>query len=522
MKRVILIITLLSILLPIALDARDGGDVIWSYYADVENPWDWHHIRSIKNIADVNGDGHEDALAVSENDTLYCLSGEAGDVIWTFTADPCFITRGLTSVPDLDNDGISDVMLGTIWGTKKVFAISGATGGIIWQYDTHEYGTGGWIYEVAPMSDMDGDGITDILASAGGDAYRAYLFSGATGTKIWEYSPGPYAVFGIREAGDLNGDSNPDVVITTGNYVASAFRTIALNGSDGSELWNVGLTSTGWTVTPIGDIDSDDVNDVAVGTMDGKVIAFSGDDGTVIWTRNIGGTVVDLYPLPDINEDGIPELLPSGTGMSSFYCIDGLTGNVIWSTSAADQVFTSVAIPDISGDGIWDVVGGTGFSSCVFYAMDGLSGDNLWTKNMSSSVESAWWIEDIDNNGSSDILVGLRDGWIYALADGNPVGVDDTIETQEELRLYQNYPNPFNTSTLISYNLATNRHELTRIKIYNVKGQVVKQFSIVNNKLSIEWDGKDESGSSVLNGIYFYQIEANNFKSKIKKMVLIR
>jgi len=520
MKRVIFIITLLSMLLPIALDARDGGDIIWSYFANVENLWDWHHIRSIKNIADVNGDGHEDALAVSENDTLYCLSGETGDVIWTFTADPCYITRGLTSVPDLDNDGISDVMLGTIGGTRKVFAISGATGGIIWQYDTHEYGTGGWIYEVAPMSDMDGDGITDILAGAGGDAHRAYLFSGATGTKIWEYSPGPYAVFGIRAVGDLNGDSNPDVVITTGDHVPSAFRTIALNGSDGSELWNILLTDTGWTVTPIGDIDSDDVNDVAVGTMDGKVIAFSGVDGTVIWTRNIGGYVVDLYPLPDINEDGIPELLPSGTGMSSFYCIDGLTGDVIWSTPAADQVFTSVAIPDISGDGIWDVVGGTGYSNCIFYAINGVTGDNLWTKDMSSSVESAWWIEDIDNNGSSDILVGLRDGWIYALADGNPVGVDDTIEIQKELRLYQNYPNPFSGSTTISFS-ATDLNRFSQIKIYNLKGQLVKQFSIVNSQLSIKWDGKDFSGKAVPNGVYFYQLKTENYNES-KKMLLIR
>ncbi|GEM_PF-2205289 len=409
------------VLLSFGVEAREEGDIIWSYFAQ-NDPWDWHHIRSIKNIPDVDGDTHEDVVAVSENDTLYCFSGETGNVIWRFVADPCFLQRGLISVPDLDGDGISDVVLGTIWGTRAVFAISGDSGETIWEYDTHIDAGGGWVYEVGPMGDITGDGIVEILAGAGMYASRAYLFNGTTGEKIWEHYLGMNAaVFGIREVGDLNGDSTPDVVITTGDTESGTNRVIALNGDDGSEIWNVGLACTGWTVVPIGDIDSDGAPDIAVGTGDGKVVGYSGASGMPLWTTSLGGAgiqITDLGILPDIDGNGFPELLPSGTGMNTFCCIDALAGDIIWSTPAVDQVFTSNAIPDISGDGVWDVAGGTGYINCRFYAIDGLTGDTLWQKDMSDNVESTWWIEDIDDNGYPDILAGLHDGWIYALSDG--------------------------------------------------------------------------------------------------------
>ena len=50
-------------------------NTIWAYHATGSF---WVHIRSIKNIPDVDSDDHADVIAVSENDTLYCLSGMSG------------------------------------------------------------------------------------------------------------------------------------------------------------------------------------------------------------------------------------------------------------------------------------------------------------------------------------------------------------------------------------------------------------------------------------------------------------
>ena len=98
---------------------------------------------------------------------------------------------------------------------------------------------------------------------------------------------------------------------------------------------------------------------------------------------------------------------------------------------------------------------------------------------------------------------------------------------QTIIQLY-NYPNPVRTSTTISFslprNIATDLHGLTRIKIYNIKGQLVKKCEVRNAKCgmnSMVWDGKDENGEPVANGIYFYKLSTDK-KSITKKMILLR
>jgi len=90
----------------------------------------------------------------------------------------------------------------------------------------------------------------------------------------------------------------------------------------------------------------------------------------------------------------------------------------------------------------------------------------------------------------------------------------------ESFALYQNYPNPMRTLTTISFS-ATDLHGFARIKICNVKGQLVKEFSIGNDKSSIVWDGRDENGKQLGSGIYFYKLDTGE-KSITKKMVILR
>ncbi len=494
--------------------------VLWSYKA---NGSLWEHIRSIKNIDDVNGDGHQDVIAVSENDTLYCLSGIDGVPIWKFVSASCYLERGLISVPDLNGDSIPDVVLATIWGTRSVFALSGANGDTIWQYDTHEYGSGGWVYEVAPMTDIDGDNIIDILASTGADPNRAYLFSGATGVKIWETNLG-YAVFGIREIGDLNGDSIPDVAIGTGDGSSSTYNVFALDGFSGSQIWKKRLTGAGWTVLTIGDLNSDNIPDVISGNSAGVITAISGADSITLWTMNTGGNIVDLNVLYDVNENGFNELLPSGTTMNSFYCIDtdGITGNILWSTPAPDQVFASVRIPDINGDGKDDVACGTGYNVNVFFTLDGTTGDTIWYKNMSGPIESCWWIEDIDGNAYPDILVGTRDGWIYALSDGNVDVKEQKIEKPTPCTKLSVEPNPSIEKVVIRFSVSGVSG--VDLNIYSVSGE--KVFTPISGieqsgSRKIVWDRKDAKGQIVPAGIYFVKLDAGIY-SQTAKIVLIR
>ena len=87
--------------------------------------------------------------------------------------------------------------------------------------------------------------------------------------------------------------------------------------------------------------------------------------------------------------------------------------------------------------------------------------------------------------------------------------------------LFQNYPNPFNPVTFINYQLPQSM-EVT-ILIYNAVGQNVK--ILVNNyqragSHTIQWNGENEQGMLVANGLYFCHLQTRKFEKSIKILLL--
>jgi len=88
--------------------------------------------------------------------------------------------------------------------------------------------------------------------------------------------------------------------------------------------------------------------------------------------------------------------------------------------------------------------------------------------------------------------------------------------------LGQNYPNPIGKSpATIKYSLKNPGQ--TSLKIYNLLGEEVK--TLVNAKqdanfYTIPWDGRDNKGQSVANGVYFYKLNSGEFSATKKMMVL--
>jgi hypothetical protein len=87
--------------------------------------------------------------------------------------------------------------------------------------------------------------------------------------------------------------------------------------------------------------------------------------------------------------------------------------------------------------------------------------------------------------------------------------------------LAQNYPNPFNPSTTIALALPV-ASDYT-VAIYNVAGQLIRTYSgyASAGEVTITWDGKDASGSTVASGMYFYKAQASSFTAT-KKMLLMK
>ena len=101
----------------------------------------------------------------------------------------------------------------------------------------------------------------------------------------------------------------------------------------------------------------------------------------------------------------------------------------------------------------------------------------------------------------------------------NEVSVKNiSSEVPNAYSLSQNYPNPFNPSTSIRFALpkATN----VTLKVYNVNGQEVA--TLINNTMFNAGINEYTFDASQLStGIYFYTIQAGDFKDT-KKMVLIK
>ena len=145
------------------------------------------------------------------------------------------------------------------------------------------------------------------------------------------------------------------------------------------------------------------------------------------------------------------------------------------------------------------------------------------------------WPSEPDGDGPSLELTNpnsdnsLPENWAASEVDGGTPGSENSTFQVNDIVFPQvylcNYPNPFSTSTVISF-FNSKPSKNTKIEIYNIKGQLIKQFPITNSQLnweqsSVEWEGTDESGKPVSNGIYLYKLIAAN-KSITKKMLLLR
>jgi len=86
-----------------------------------------------------------------------------------------------------------------------------------------------------------------------------------------------------------------------------------------------------------------------------------------------------------------------------------------------------------------------------------------------------------------------------------------------------NSPNPFNPSTTLKYVVPQNSQ--IELSVYNLMGQKVRTLvneSKEEGEYSIVWNGKDNKGSQVASGVYFYRLTSHGIDKAKGKMLLIK
>lgn len=128
----------------------------------------------------------------------------------------------------------------------------------------------------------------------------------------------------------------------------------------------------------------------------------------------------------------------------------------------------------------------------------------------------------------------------------NPYSILFTVINEPTVSRVYNYPNPFTTSTRFVFTLTgENIPEVLDIHIFNLTGKLIKTISkselghlkIGHNITEYAWDGTDEFGDRLANGVYLYKVvtklngqqvelrqDANEamFKNDMGKLYLMR
>jgi len=193
-------------------------------------------------------------------------------------------------------------------------------------------------------------------------------------------------------------------------------------------------------------------------------------------------------------------------------------------------------IVDLTGDGVRDILivrektEPGGFTVPYgFRIVDGATGNTVWTFDDPNLIYTFQNTADLDHDGKIELVVSKQNAdysnyqiLVYA-TNGTALSVPEAGNTVPVTHtLSQNYPNPFNPSTTISYRLSG--RENVSITIYDVLGRVIKQFALGEQEAgthSMSWDGRNEHGTSVAGGTYFYQARFGEYLQS-KKMLLLK
>ncbi len=93
--------------------------------------------------------------------------------------------------------------------------------------------------------------------------------------------------------------------------------------------------------------------------------------------------------------------------------------------------------------------------------------------------------------------------------DGNEGESEITFQVHGKLQLIEplNYPNPFTRDTTVTCELTKPAESLT-VKIYTLTGRLIRQLKTEAPAgfIQLKWDGKDDDGNEVANGLYYGKI----------------
>ena len=372
-----------------------------------------HGATNLK-LADVDGDGDLDLLwGDFFSPSLYLVRDETGCPAPHFVRatdtfpDASFQTGGYNAPTwgDLDGDGLSDLVVGTIGGAFLGFdrqlythnlhhfrqtapgVFARQTDRLVPTLDVGNYSSGA-------LGDLDGDGDLDLVAATRTDTTggQGRLFAWEnTGTAFSpRFEPRALALpedtrFAlVPTLGDLSGDGRPDLLV--GAFDGSV-RYLRATGPFAFELVDeaVARLKVGSNAAPaLGDLNGDGRLDLLVGKASGFIEHFrnvgTGSQPLFFRTTETFVTRADVKSTPalaDVDGDGDLDLVVGtqtgaivryeNTGIAQEAAFAGYTSLVAATPAAPLPADTAPLLGDLDGDGDLDLLFGESSGGFLFY-----------------------------------------------------------------------------------------------------------------------------------------------------------
>lgn len=516
-----------------------------------ENLW------STAAVGNIDSDPQLEIVFASRGNKFYAfnfdgtevLDGDANpSTIGVFKVLGTVSNDGSPALADLDGDGKLDIIYGGLDGFLYAWRFDGTN---LPGFPQNLFAA---TLSSAAVGDIDNDGVLEIAITSNNGKLNVYNANGTV-------QPG-FPVTGVQQTGvskypspalaDMEGLGQKDIVINTTDGFVKVFRP---NGTLLSQWTNVrySYTAKASESSPVvADIDGDGQNEVIVGGEDANLYAFDNDGSLMAgFPIHLNGEVRGTPLVWDLDNDGLTEILLScwdkNVYLWDYPGVFNPTGAPAWPMWRHDQfhqgrlggpilvatnsvAFSSAdgspaglgltfALPSVQeASGRFDVYRAQGegpvgtiaaslpaeFARINSEAILAKAGDLLsWNDASALPGETYRYllVRRADRPGDAFLAYG-------------PFAATASSDAPELAFVTQNFPNPIhNGRTTIAYGVPLSAGDAvhTTLRFFDVRGRVVRTLVdqlVPPGKYQATWDGKNDQGSRVGSGVYFYEYVA--------------